>query len=86
MRDDLAEGVPPEGLWDDFKKRGAESWPHYLKRLCSEGHSVPDAFLTVAASQIGQIMLTTPNGERCKGSAPQVVGRQRHMRACVAGD
>lgn len=39
------------GLWDDFKKRPNEGWLHYTRRLCSEGHSVPDAFLTVAASQ-----------------------------------
>lgn len=39
------------GLWDIFKKRADESHLHYLKRLCTEGHSVPDAFLTVASSQ-----------------------------------
>lgn len=49
-------------LFEDFKKRPNESGWRYVWRLCSEGHTVPDAFLTVAASQIGQIMLTTPNG------------------------
>lgn len=39
--------------WLDWKRREGESVLHYTKRLCSEGHSVPDAFLTVASAQIG---------------------------------
>ena len=49
----------PRGLFGDFKPLPDEPWYLYAKRLCSEGHSVPDALLTVAASQIGQVMLTS---------------------------
>ncbi|KAK9831382.1 hypothetical protein WJX81_007976 [Elliptochloris bilobata] len=34
---------------------------HFIKRVTTEGHTVVDAFLTVSAAQIGQILLTLPN-------------------------
>lgn len=43
--------VPKKDMWEIFRKRPDESRLHYAKRLCSEGHSVPDAFLTCASSQ-----------------------------------
>ncbi|KAL6756332.1 transmembrane amino acid transporter protein-domain-containing protein [Haematococcus lacustris] len=49
------------GMWASWKRGSDEPWARYALRMCREGHSVPDAFLTVAGSQIGQIMLTTPN-------------------------
>ena len=44
-----------KGLFGDFKRSPGEGWLGYTKRLCSEGHSVPDAFLTVAASQVSAV-------------------------------
>lgn len=61
-----------------------ESWLHYSKRLCLEGHSVPDAFLTVAASQIGQIMLTCPNG-MCKSIDSMTSSGQAYVRQFRSG-
>ena len=52
--------VPPSDTWAIFKRYEGEATGSYIKRLCLEGHRLPDAFLTIAASQIGQIMLATP--------------------------
>lgn len=40
--------MPKEGVWA------------YLLRICVEGHTVPDAFMTCACAQVGQIMLNSP--------------------------
>jgi hypothetical protein len=33
----------------------------YVIRLCTEGHTAPDAAMTCACAQIGQILLNAPN-------------------------
>lgn len=46
---------------DDWSHMPTESWRDYAKRLCTEGHTVPDAFLTCACAQVGQVLLNAPN-------------------------
>ncbi len=33
----------------------------YIYRMCTEGHTVADAFMTCACAQVGQIMLNSPS-------------------------
>lgn len=45
---DSLEQLPPP-----LSKAAGESTPHFIKRVLTEGHTTFDAFLTVAAAQIG---------------------------------
>lgn len=44
----------------DWVPLPAEDRKDYLRRLMTEGHTVPDAFMTMACAQVGQIMLNSP--------------------------
>lgn len=45
----------PEVFAPSLHKAQGESTLHFIKRVLTEGHTVPDAFLTVAAAQIGWV-------------------------------
>ncbi|WIA10993.1 hypothetical protein OEZ85_011150 [Tetradesmus obliquus] len=63
--DDLVTEEFPPGA----KKAPGETSLGFVKRVMTEGHTIPDALLSVAASQIGQVMLTCPNALRKAGVA-----------------
>lgn len=46
---------------DDALMMPGESLKSYVWRMCTEGHTVADAFMTCACAQVGQIMLNSPS-------------------------
>lgn len=46
--DMVTEEFPPA-----LKKAPGESTPAFVKRVLTEGHTIPDALLSVAAAQVG---------------------------------
>ncbi|CAL8461956.1 g1487 [Coccomyxa elongata] len=64
---------PTEGKYPSWTPGAGEKKSHYILRVLTEGHTVTDAFLTVAAAQIGQIMLTMPNAISKTGLSAGIV-------------